>query len=189
MILQHEDQSVHTAAADDGDEVVLLTRSRRWRAREQLRSSPINIVGALLVLIVLVLALIVLGWPWYARLIRGQVLALRERPYIEAARAAGVPAFRILWRHLLPNALGPLLVQISLDMGYALLAASSLSFIGLGVQQPEPDWGLMVNDAQPYLRSDWWVGAFPALAIVLAVLGFNLLGDALSEMQQARHAR
>jgi peptide/nickel transport system permease protein len=135
------------------------------------------------------LALTVLWWPWYARLIRGQVLALREREYIDAARAAGVPTFRILWRHLLPNTMGPLLVKISLDCGYALLAASSLSFIGLGVQQPDPDWGLMVNDAQPYLRSDWWVGAFPGLAIVLAVLGFNLLGDALSEMQQARHAR
>lgn len=135
------------------------------------------------------LALTVLWWPWYARLIRGQVLALREREYIEAAKASGVPAFRILWRHLLPNTTGPLLVQISLDLGYALLAASSLSFIGLGVQQPEPDWGLMINDAQPYLRSDWWVGAFPGLAIVLAVLGFNLLGDALGEMQGSRHVR
>jgi peptide/nickel transport system permease protein len=74
-------------------------------------------------------------------------------------------------------------------MGYALLAASSLSFIGLGVQQPEPDWGLMVNDAEPYLRSDWWVGFFPGLAIVLAVLGFNLLGDALGEMQETRRVR
>ena len=135
------------------------------------------------------LALTVLWWPWYARLIRGQVLALREREYIEAAKASGVPPFRILWRHLLPNTAGPLLVQVSLDLGYALLAASSLSFIGLGVQQPEPDWGLMVSDAQPYLRSDWWVGAFPGLAIVLAVLGFNLLGDALGEAQGARHGR
>ncbi len=135
------------------------------------------------------LALTVLWWPWYSRLIRGQVLALREREYIEAAKASGVPPFRILWRHLLPNTAGPLLVQISLDLGYALLAASSLSFIGLGVQQPEPDWGLMISDAQPYLRSDWWVGAFPGLAIVLAVLGFNLLGDALGEAQGARHAR
>lgn len=135
------------------------------------------------------LALTVLWWPWYARLIRGQVLSLREREYIEAAKAVGVPAFRILWRHLLPNAMGPLLVQVSLDCGYALLAASSLSFIGLGVQQPEPDWGLMINDAQPYLRSDWWVGAFPGLAIVLAVLGFNLLGDALGEMSEVRHVR
>jgi peptide/nickel transport system permease protein len=135
------------------------------------------------------LALTVLWWPWYARLIRGQVLSLRGREYIEAARAAGVPALRILWKHLLPNTMGPLLVQISLDFGYALLAASSLSFIGLGVQQPEPDWGLMVNDAQAYLRSDWWLGAFPGLAIVLAVLGFNLLGDAMGEVEDARHAR
>lgn len=135
------------------------------------------------------LALAVLWWPWYARLLRGQVLALREREYIEAARAMGVPPFRILWRHLLPNAMGALLVQVSLDCGYALLAASSLSFIGLGVQQPQPDWGLMVNDAQPYLRSDWWLGAFPGLAIVLAVLGFNLLGDALGDLQEVRHVR
>lgn len=135
------------------------------------------------------LALTVLWWPWYARLIRGQVLALREREYIEAARAMGVPALRVLWRHLLPNTLAPLLVQVSLDFGYALLAASSLSFIGLGVQEPEPDWGLMVNDAQPYIRADWWTAAFPGLAIVLAVLGFNLLGDALGEIQEVRHGR
>jgi peptide/nickel transport system permease protein len=135
------------------------------------------------------LALTILWWPWYARLIRGQVLALREREYIEAARAMGVPAFRVLWRHLLPNTLGPLLVQVSLDFGYALLAASSLSFIGLGVQDPDPDWGLMVNDAQPYIRSDWWTAFFPGLAIVLAVLGFNLLGDALSDLQDTRRVR
>ena len=94
-----------------------------------------------------------------------------------------------MWRHLLPNAIGPLLVQISLDCGYALLAASSLSFIGLGVQQPDPDWGLMISDAQPYIHSDWWAGAFPGLAIVLAVIGFNLLGDVFGEMQEARRSR
>jgi len=135
------------------------------------------------------LALAVLWWPWYTRLIRGQVLALREREYIEAAKSVGVPAIRIMWRHLLPNAFGPLLVQISLDCGYALLAASSLSFIGLGVQQPDPDWGLMISDAQPYIHSDWWVGTFPGLAILLAVIGFNLLGDVFGEMQEARRSR
>ena len=135
------------------------------------------------------LALVVLWWPWYARLIRGQVLTLREREYIEAARALGVPPLRVLWRHLLPNTLAPLLVQISLDCGYALLTVSSLSFIGLGVQEPNPDWGLMVNDAQPYIRTDWWTAAFPGLAIVLAVLGFNLFGDALGELQGRRRGR
>jgi peptide/nickel transport system permease protein len=121
-------------------------------------------------------------------LIRGQVLALRERDYIEAARAVGVPPLRVMRRHLLPNTLGPLLVQVSLDLGYAILAASSLSFIGLGVQQPEPDWGLMTADAQPYMHSAWWAGTFPGLAIVLAVLGFNLFGDVLNDMQDPRCA-
>jgi peptide/nickel transport system permease protein len=135
-----------------------------------------------------ILALAVLWWPWYARLIRGQVLALRERDYIEAARAVGVPPLRVMRRHLLPNTLGPLLVQVSLDLGYAILAAASLSFIGLGVQQPEPDWGLMTADAQPYMHSAWWAGTFPGLAIVLAVLGFNLFGDVLNDMQDPRCA-
>lgn len=128
------------------------------------------------------LALAVLWWPWYARLIRGQVLSLRQRDYVEAARAVGVPSLRVMWRHLLPNTLAPLLVQISLDLGFAILAASSLSFIGLGVQQPEPDWGLMVADAQANIQSAWWVGLFPGLAIILAVLGFNLLGDVVNDM-------
>ena len=107
---------------------------------------------------------------------------LAEREYIEAARAVGIPSLRIVWRHLLPDAIAPLLVQISLDVGYAILAASSLSFIGLGVQPPTPDWGLMVSDAQNYVRSAWWVGVFPGLAIVLAVLGFNLLGDVINDI-------
>jgi peptide/nickel transport system permease protein len=128
------------------------------------------------------LALTVLWWPWYARLIRGQVLSLRERQYVEAAHAVGVPPSGVIWRHLLPNTLTPLLVQVSLDVGFAILAASSLSFIGLGVQPPTPDWGLMVADAQSYVRSAWWVGTFPGLAIMLAVLGFNLLGDTLNDI-------
>ncbi|MFI5268277.1 MAG: ABC transporter permease [Chloroflexota bacterium] len=135
-----------------------------------------------------ILALTVLWWPWYARLIRGQVLALREREYIEAARVVGVSPARIMWRHLLPNTMAPLLVQISLDLGYAILAASSLSFIGLGVQQPDPDWGLMVADAQATIQSAWWVGVFPGLAIVAAVLGFNLLGDVVTDMLDYRQA-
>ncbi len=135
----------------------------------------------------MILALTVLWWPWYARLIRGQVLALREREYIEAARAVGVPPLRVMFRHLLPNALATLLVQISLDFGFAILAASSLSFIGLGVQQPEPDWGLMIADAQANIKTVWWAGVFPGLAIVLAVLGFNLFGDVLNDMLDPGH--
>jgi peptide/nickel transport system permease protein len=133
-----------------------------------------------------ILALALLWWPWYARLIRAQVLALREREFIEAARAVGVAPLRVMWRHLLPNTMGPLSVQVSLDLGYAILAASSLSFIGLGVQQPQPDWGLMTVDAAPYMNSAWWAGIFPGLAIVLAVTGFNLFGDTISEMLNPR---
>ncbi len=133
-----------------------------------------------------VLALTVLWWPWYARLIRGQVLTIREREYIESARAMGIPPVRVMWRHVLPNTMGPFMVQVSLDLGYAILAASSLSFIGLGVQQPEPDWGLMVSDAQANFQSAWWAGTFPGLAIVLAVIGFNLCGDMVSDAQDPR---
>jgi len=134
------------------------------------------------------LALTVLWWPWYVRLIRGQVLSLREREYIEAARAVGVSPLGVMSRHLLPNTLAPLLVQISLDFGFAILAASSLSFIGLGVQQPSPDWGLMIADAQANIKSVWWAGAFPGFAIIFAVLGFNLFGDVLNDMLDLTHA-
>ena len=134
------------------------------------------------------LALTVLWWPWYARLIRGQVLSLREREYVEAARAVGAPPLRVMLRHLLPNTLAPLLVQVSLDLGFAILAASSLSFIGLGIQQPAPDWGLMIADAQANIRSVWWAGAFPGFAIIVAVLGFNLFGDVLNDMLDPHRA-
>lgn len=108
------------------------------------------------------LSLMVVWWPYYARLIRGQVLGLREREYAEAARAAGVGHWRLMWRHILPNSLTPLIVQMSLDVGFAILAVSSLSFIGLGAQPPTPEWGVMIADAQSYVRSAWWVAAFPA---------------------------
>jgi peptide/nickel transport system permease protein len=134
-----------------------------------------------------ILALTALWWPWYVRLIRGQVLSLREREYIEAARAVGVSPVRIMRRHLVPNILAPLLVQVSLDLGYAILAASSLSFIGLGVQPPAPDWGLMISDAQAYLRTGWWVATFPGLALVLTVIGFNLMGDIVYDLLDPRY--
>jgi peptide/nickel transport system permease protein len=120
-------------------------------------------------------------WPWYARLARGQVLALREFEFVEAARALGVPARRLLWRHLQPNAVAPILVQVSLDVGYAILAASSLSFLGLGVQPPSPEWGTMIADAQNHLQDAWWTAAFPGLALALSALAFNLLGDGLRD--------
>ena len=141
-------------------------------------------LGASMTNIALALALV--WWPYYARLTRGQVLLLREREYVEAARAVGVGHLRLMWRHILPNSLTPIVVQMSLDVGFAVLAVSSLSFIGLGAQPPTPEWGAMIADAQAYVRSGWWVAAFPGLAITLTVVGFNLLADVLQEVLDPR---
>jgi peptide/nickel transport system permease protein len=129
----------------------------------------------------LMLSLAVVWWPWYARLARGQVLQVRELDYVEAARALAVPLPRLLWRHILPNAVAPILVQMSLDVGYAILAAAGLSFLGLGVQPPTPEWGTMIADAQNHLQDAWWLAAFPGAALAVSVLAFNLLGDGLRD--------
>jgi peptide/nickel transport system permease protein len=133
-----------------------------------------------------VIALGVVWWPWYARLVRGQVLSIRERMFVDAARASGVPVHRILWRHILPETLTPIVVQLSLDVGAAILSASALSFIGLGAQPPSPEWGAMISDAQTYLREGWWTATFPGLAIAVTALGFNLLGDGLRDFWDPR---
>ncbi|MCS7050782.1 MAG: ABC transporter permease, partial [Thermomicrobium sp.] len=125
-----------------------------------------------------VIALTVVYWPWYARLVRGQVLWLKEREFIEAARAIGASPLRILGRHL-PNTLAVVIVQLTLDVGYAVLATSGLSFIGLGAQPPTPEWGTMIAGARTFFREAWWYITFPGLALTLTVLGFNLLGDGL----------
>jgi peptide/nickel transport system permease protein len=122
----------------------------------------------------------------YARLIRGQVLALREREFILAARTVGVPEWRIIVRHLLPNMLAPLLVQASFDMGGAITSVAGLSFIGFGAQPPTPEWGVMISEARNYMATAWWVGTWPALAIMLVVGGFNLLGDGLRDLLDPR---
>lgn len=127
------------------------------------------------------LAISVTYWPIYARLARSQALALRVREFVEAARAAGLAPLPIVLRHALPNAVGPLLVQATLDMGSVLLIAAGLSFIGFGAQPPTPEWGRMVSDGRSYLATQWWVATFPALAILLLTLGFNFLGDALRD--------
>lgn len=129
----------------------------------------------------MMLSLTAVWWPWYARLARGQVLALRELDFVESARALGVSTTRLLWRHILPNAVAPILVQLSLDVGNAILAASSLSFLGLGVHPPTPEWGTMIADAQNHLQDAWWMAAFPGLALAVAALAFNLLGDGLRD--------
>jgi peptide/nickel transport system permease protein len=125
-------------------------------------------------------------WPVYARLLRGQVLALKEREFVLAARTVGVPEWQIIVRHLLPNMLAPLLVQSSFDMGGAITAVAGLSFIGFGAQPPTPEWGVMISDARTYMATAWWMGTFPALAIMLVVGSFNLLGDGLRDLLDPR---
>lgn len=129
----------------------------------------------------LMISLSIVWWPWYARLARGQVLQIRSLDFVESARALGVGTPRLLLRHILPNAVAPILVQVSLDVGYAILAASGLSFLGLGVQAPTPEWGTMIADAQNHLQDAWWMAAFPGAALAVAVLAFNLLGDGLRD--------
>jgi peptide/nickel transport system permease protein len=133
-----------------------------------------------------VIALAVAFWPCYTRLLRGQVLSLKRREYVEAARALGVSDVGIMWRHIVPNALGPIVIEMSLDMGYAVLDIAALSFIGLGAQPPSPEWGAMIVAGRDYLRTAWWTCAFPGIALTLAVLGFNLAGDGLRDVLDPR---
>ena len=128
-----------------------------------------------------VLALAVVFWPWYTRLIRGQVLSLREREFVLAARVARAGTVWIATRHLARNVLSILVVQVSLDFGYAILATSSLSFLGLGAQPPSPEWGAIIAEGRGYIQTAWWWSTFAGIALALTVLGFNLLGDGLRD--------
>ena len=115
-------------------------------------------------------------WPWYTRLVRGQLLSLREEEFVLAVVSLGAGRPRILLRHLLPNVATTVVIQASIDFGYAILATASLSFIGLGAQPPTPEWGSMIAQARSYMIDAWWYPTFPGLAIFYAVLSFNLLG-------------
>jgi peptide/nickel transport system permease protein len=134
----------------------------------------------------LIVAVGISGVPTYARLVRGTVLSAREREYVEAARALGAQRGRIMWKHILPNVLAPILVLASLGVGVAILSTAGLSFIGLGVRPPIPEWGSMLSDARTYLRDAWWMFTFPGLAISTTVLSANLLGDALRDVFDPR---
>lgn len=137
-------------------------------------------------LLTLFFALGVVGWPSMARLVRGQALALREKEYIEAARSMGVGERSILWRHLLPNLLSPVIVQVTQDVAGVILAEATLSFLGLGVQPPFPSWGRMINEAQPYMRPQPLLLLIPSLVLAFTVMAFNFLGDALRDALDPR---
>ncbi len=134
-----------------------------------------------------ILALAIVGIAGYIRLARASTLAVREEAYIEAARAAGASDLRILVGYVLPNIVSPIVVRATLGMGFTVLLAASLSFIGLGAQPPTPEWGAMINDGRNQLVTGlWWISTFPGLAIMSLVLGFNLLGDGIRDVLDPR---
>lgn len=128
------------------------------------------------------LALCVSWWPWYTRLVNNIVVSTRNEVYIRAAEVTGASNGHILFKEILPNALGPVLTKVTLDMGWAIMAGATLSYLGMGEQPPTPSLGAMVSDGVGYLPDQWWMSIFPALAIMLIVLGFNLAGDGIKDM-------
>ncbi|MEM1560636.1 MAG: ABC transporter permease [Ignisphaera sp.] len=136
-----------------------------------------------------IIALAAVWWPGYVRVIRAQVLVVKEMLFVEAAKAIGVKTSRILFRHILPNSITPLLVLITFDFGSVILATSALSFIGLGAQPPIPEWGRLIADGRKWFPEKWWYSFFPGLAILVTVLGFNLLGDGIRDVMDPRYRR
>lgn len=131
------------------------------------------------------LSLAIIWWPGYARLVRGEVLRLRERPHVEAARALGVSEMTILRRHIIPFIVQEVNVRVTTDIGYALVAVTALSFLGLGANSPTPEWGLLIRDSRPYFGSAWWYLVFPGTMIMLTATAFSLIGDALASRRAA----
>lgn len=163
--------------------------SLAMRLFDFIQSFPVFVLGMVLVSVMgqeiwnVAIVLAVLFTPVFARLIRAEVLSLRDRPFIAAARCSGATDATIMFNHILPNALTPAIVQISISIGMAILLTAGLSFVGAGVRMPTPEWGLMVsNGAQQMILGIWWVALFPGLAIVFSVLTFALLGDAAKQM-------
>jgi len=134
------------------------------------------------------IALVAVGWVNYARVVRGLVLSIKERDYVEAARALGVSQASIAVHHILPNIISPVVVLASLDMGNLLLSISTLSFLGLGAQAPTPEWGRMLDDARPFIQTQPQLMIFPGLTVFLTVLAFNLVGDGLRDVLDPRQA-
>ena len=142
------------------------------------------VLPASITTVIIVIALT--WWPWYTRLIRGQAASVAGRPYIDSCRALGISRWRIIFRHILPNSITPLIVQVSLDVGGVILTVSALSFLGLGAQDPTPDWGLMVAEGQDYFLTSWWLVTFPGIAILVTAFAFTLLGDGLRDLMDPK---
>ena len=130
-----------------------------------------------------IIAIAVSWWPWYARQVRAQVLSLRERSYVQAARTIGVPHHKIIGQHIIPNAMAPVWVQATADLGASVLTAAGLSFVGLGPRPPTPDWGVMINEGRQFVLSgQWWIAVFAGAAITILALAFNLCGDVIRDV-------
>ncbi|WP_153732379.1 ABC transporter permease [Sporosarcina obsidiansis] len=134
----------------------------------------------------LMIAIGIVYTPIFARIARGAVLNIRDSLYIEAARSMGVNSFQIMLRHILPNSLAPLIVQVTLSFAFAILAEAALSFLGLGVSPDTPSWGIMLSEAKDWMEISWWTAIFPGIAITLAVLSFNIMGDGLRDALDPR---
>jgi peptide/nickel transport system permease protein len=145
------------------------------------------VAGASLLTVVLVLG--VTGWITYARIVRGETLSLITREFVEAARAMGAPDRHVIWRHVVPNVLPPVTVVATFSVARVVIAEASLSFLGLGIPPPAPSWGAMLDEGRNYLTTGWWLALFPGLAILLLVLGINLVGDWLRDALDPRLER
>jgi peptide/nickel transport system permease protein len=167
------------------------------RIADLLQSFPVFILGMALVVLTgqrienVIIALTVINAPIYARLTRSQAVYLKERLFVEAARAAGTPHKAIVFRHLLPNCLGPVFAQASVTIGFAILLTAGLSFVGAGVRIPTPEWGSMIAIGAPNLieGGKWWPSVFPGLALSITVMGFGMLGDSLAQLTDPRRRR
>jgi peptide/nickel transport system permease protein len=136
-----------------------------------------------------ILALSLTYWPWFTRLVYAETRALKNEVFIESAVALGVPPWRIILFHVLPNVASPIIVRTSIGMGFTILTAASLGFLGLGAQPPIPEWGRMISESREYLPDAWWYALAPGLSIFLVVMGFNLLGDGLRDILDPRLRR
>jgi peptide/nickel transport system permease protein len=148
---------------------------------------PVAVAGALgPSLTNVMLALIVTWWPWYVRLLRSEVKEVKEAEYVQAVEGLGAGKLRVMFYHLLPNSITSLLVQATMDMGWVILVAASLSFIGIGASPPTPEWGLMVARGREFMPTYWWYSVFPGVFIFINVMGFNLIGDGLRDILDPR---
>ena len=128
------------------------------------------------------IAIVIAWWPWYTRLVRGQAISVKEKQFSKAAETIGTSQVKIIFRHIVPNCISPVIIQASMDMGAVILSLAGLSFLGLGAQAPTPEWGLMINTSRNYFMTAPWYSFFPGMAIFLTVLSFNLLGDGIREI-------